>query len=367
MDVNKEIKKYLTQRKKEAIEGFLKLESPHPLFTKIFSELKKINPKKIQQSFLYELKKNCKEYWTNIDEGFNPDEKVRVLLFEYDDYKRVDPEAFAYGIIGENFKIKTKPYDFGYDYDFVSSIESTYGITLSTLSPLAKIGDGIPKEYKSVDFYEEEGYSSLRDSYLYTTYLILHDAIKDFTKSEEFRSLSREKILHFMIGEHDCSNEQPIYYDYENTKSIKKAIEEQGEPINDEDIESTFYFKHKIDSLIDEENAENIDEILMGLNLLIDNEITKSWAAMKLSNIYKKGFGVEIDIKKAINYMEIAAENGNHMAKANIASCYYTGQGKPKDLNKALELLIEADNSVWKGTYTNLIEQIKLELNQWEQ
>lgn len=331
----------------------------------MFSELKKMNQKEIQQSFVYELKKNCKEYWTNVDEGFNPNEKVRVLLFEYDDYKRVDPEAMAYGIVGENFKIKTKPYDFGYDYDFMSSIESNYGITLTTLSPLAKIGDDIPKEYENVDFYEEEGYTPLRDSYLYTTYLILHDAIKDFTKSEEFRLLSREKILHFMIGEHDCSNEQPIYYDYKDTKSIKKAIEDQGEPINDDDIGNVFDFKHKIDSLIDEENVENIDEILRGLNLLIDNELTKSWAALKLGNLYMKGFGVEKDINKAINYMELAAANGNYIAKVNLSACYYTGNGKPKDLNKALELLIEADSYyLLRGTYTNLIEQIKNEINQ---
>ena len=365
MDVNKEIKQYLTKRREEAMADFLKTENPHPLFVEIFAALGAINQAAVQQAFLDELKENCQAHWTDVEQGFNPDEKVRVLLFEYDYFLSVDPEAMAYGIVGADFKIKTSPYKFGYNYDFVSSIEANNGITLTTLSPLSKLGDDTPPEYQDVDFYEEAGFIALRDSYLYTTYLILHEAIKDFVRSEEFKLLSREEILHFMIGEHDCGNEQPIYYDCADAKLMDQAIEAQGESIHNDDLSDLLDFKRKIDDLIDNENEEDTDEILKGLNLLLDKESTKSWAAYKLGNLYMEGFGVEKDINKAVGYMELAAAHGNYMAKVNLASCYYTGTGQPRDLNKALALLIEADNYyLLKGEYTKIIEKIKKEIEQ---
>jgi hypothetical protein len=365
MNINEEIKSYLKQRADEAVNDFLKIDNPHPLFIEIFSELEQINRKNVQQGFVEELKRNCKEYWTNEEEGFNPEEKVQVLLFEYDDYTISDPEALAYGIMGKGFKIKSIPYEFGNDYEFVSSIEANYGITLTTFSPLAKLGDNTPPEYEDYDFYDEEGYIELKYAYVFSTYLILHEAIGEFVMSDEFKLLSTEKILHFMIGEHDCSNEQSIYYAYNNVKDINKAIKEQGESTNGIEVTDTYDLKNKIDTMINDGKVEEIEEILKGLKILINHELTQSWAAMKLSKIYKKGFGVEANFNTAVEYMEIAAQDGSLVAKANIGLCYYAGQGKTKDLNKALELLTEADNYyLFKGEYTKIIEQIKLEIEQ---
>ena len=229
MNINQEIRQHLEKRKAESIADFLQIKNVHPLFVEIFSELKHINHEEVKKQFTDELITNCRDYWMSDEDGYDPNEKVKVLLFEYDNYRAKDAMAMAYGIVGEGFRIELMSYDFGYDYDFTSSMESNYGVTLTTLSPLAKLGDDIPKEYEKVDFYGEKGFRDLNDAYLYTTYLILHDAISDFVKNESFQALSKEPILHIMIGEHDCGNEQPLWYFYENEDVLKKAIEEQGE------------------------------------------------------------------------------------------------------------------------------------------
>ncbi len=123
--------------------------------------------------------------------------------------------------------------------------------------------------------------------------------------------------------------------------------------------------KRHLDALIDEENPENISEILQGLHHLVNKDSNSVWAAMKLSTIYKTGFGVEINLEWAIDYMDQAAEKGDSLAKANMAYCYYTGEGRSKDLHKALTLLVEANqHPLLKGKYTPFIEKIQQELLQ---
>lgn len=303
MDINKEIRNYLTKRREAAINTFLKVNNPHPLLMEIFSELREIDEKAVQNTFADELRKNCKEYWTAAEEGFNPEEKVQVLLFEYYYPHGTDPEAWAYGIMGNDFRISLIPYNYSSNDDFVSSIVSNYGVTLTTLSPLAKLGDDISPQYKDYDFVQEDGYLDLFDAFIFTTYLIFHDAFIEFVNSEEFKLLSREKILHVLIGEHDAWPSQPIYYVYNNIEEIKKAIKEQG------DIEAySLDFKFLVDSIIEDGNAEYIEEILSGLKSMIDDESLKSWAAKTLSYIYEQGFGVEIDTDIARKYMKISVE-----------------------------------------------------------
>lgn len=303
MDINKEIRNYLTKRRESAINAFLKVNNPHPLLMEIFSELREIDEKAVQNTFTDELKKNCKEYWTAAEEGFNPEEKMQVLLFEYYYPHGINPEAWAYGIMGDGFRIAPIPYDFGNDYDFISNMYASNGVTLMTFSPLVKLGDEIPPQYKDHDFYQEEGYDDLVDAFVFTTYLIFHDAFIEFVNSEEFKLVSREKILHVLIGEHDVGSHQPVYYVYDNIEEIKKAIKEQG------DIEAySLDFKFLVDSIIEDGNAEYIEEILNGLKSMIDDESFKSWAAKTLSYIYEQGFGVEIDTESAIKYMKISVE-----------------------------------------------------------
>ena len=68
-------------------------------------------------------------------------------------------------------------------------------------------------------------------------------------------------------------------------------------------------------------------------------------------------------MNKAVENLEIASDEGNYIAKANLALCYFSGNGKLKDLDKALSLLEEANNyDLLKGNYDAIIEQIKIKI-----
>lgn len=60
MDINKEIRNYLTKRRESAINAVSKVNNPHPLLMEIFSELREIDEKAVQNTFTDELKKTVK-------------------------------------------------------------------------------------------------------------------------------------------------------------------------------------------------------------------------------------------------------------------------------------------------------------------
>ncbi|HLP93165.1 MAG TPA: hypothetical protein VK168_03970 [Saprospiraceae bacterium] len=231
MNINEMLEEYLQQRKAQAFSDFRRLTNPNPLMENLLLALESIDEELVQQNFFTELVENCQNNWTNEEEGFNPEEKIQVLLFEYDYYFTKNPLALAYGLIGKDFKIKIKPYRYGYNYEFASSLEANNGLTLTTFSPLAALGDEIPEAYASYDFFEDEGFTPLIDAYKFTTYLIAHRAVRAFVKTNAFKRLSRETILHVMIGEHDTWETQPIYFDCADPNWITKAIELQGEGV----------------------------------------------------------------------------------------------------------------------------------------
>jgi len=57
---------------------------------------------------------------------------------------------------------------------------------------------------------------------------------------------------------------------------------------------------------------------------------------------YDMGLGVKVDKKKAIYYYKLAIDRKSPQAMINLASCYGTGDGVNKDINKQLELLIKS-------------------------
>jgi hypothetical protein len=231
MDINNEIKKQLNKQLNKSIKRFKAFKHPHILFTEIFAELDKIDKEAAKKTIMDELEHNCINSWTNPEEGVNPNEQVEVFLFEYDDPCALN--AAAYGIVGgKGFKIKSVPYYYGGNYDFVSGLDATYGINLTDiLSPLYKIDNFSVVNNEKVPFYEKKGYTELVNAFLNTAYLILHDALSEFVKGETFKKINRPPIFKILIGEHDCAA-QPIYFVYDNEKDILAEIKAQGESID---------------------------------------------------------------------------------------------------------------------------------------
>jgi hypothetical protein len=226
MDINNEVKKQLEKQIRQSTSDFKAVESPHILFTEIFSELGKIDEQAAKQDFIEQLEHYCATDWTNPSEGVNPDEKIEALLFEYDDPFGGGSSA-AYGIVGSGFRIKSVPYLCGSDYSFASGMDATCGIALKPLHPLFRINE----EYEDVEFWDEEGYYELLSAFHNTTYLILHEAVSVFVKGEIFKEMNRTSIFKIVICEHG-SDVQPIYFVYDNEEDILAEIEAQEESID---------------------------------------------------------------------------------------------------------------------------------------
>jgi TPR repeat protein len=144
---------------------------------------------------------------------------------------------------------------------------------------------------------------------------------------------------------------------------FKKEIK-PTKPVDNNDYSFWSDLKDSLDEKIDNEETHKIEEILRGLNLLLEKEDFRYWAANKLSMVFGKGFGVEKDIEKSIKYMEIAADEGSFSAKINIGKLYLGGSPfREKNLTKALAIFTEVNNYyLYKGEYDATIQIIKTEM-----
>ena len=145
--------------------------------------------------------------------------------------------------------------------------------------------------------------------------------------------------------------------------SFKKEVK-QHKTVESKDYTFWSDFKNTLDEQIDNEETHKIEEILRGLNLLLEKEDFRYWGANKLSMIYGKGFGVEKNIEKSIEYMEIAANEGSFSAKINIGKLYLGGSPfREKNLEKALAIFKEVNEYyLYKGEYEATIQIIKTEM-----
>ena len=63
-----------------------------------------------------------------------------------------------------------------------------------------------------------------------------------------------------------------------------------------------------------------------------------------LGRCYQNGEGVEKDLKKAVQYYTLAANQEHANARCNLGRCYQNGKGVEKDLQKAVEYYTLAAN-----------------------
>ena len=82
----------------------------------------------------------------------------------------------------------------------------------------------------------------------------------------------------------------------------------------------------------DEEVAKKVAE---GFFICAENGYEPSVSYLNLGTMYYSGIGVEQDYKKAAEYYEISAEDGNIRAICNLGYCYYYGRHTNKDYEKA--------------------------------
>lgn len=130
-----------------------------------------------------------------------------------------------------------------------------------------------------------------------------------------------------------------------------------------------------------------IDEYRQQINLALDTlhtmqqyHLHEAWSFWKEGQILMEGLGgIDPDPARGMALLQKASDLGHTVAKSSLASYYYTGKGVPRDLHKALQLLIEAneasktfnnkfrdpeeEETIEEGDYEDIIDKIKRELN----
>lgn len=179
-------------------------------------------------------------------------------------------------------------------------------------------------------------------------FVIMHETAEIKLFAEDLQTLLSEGPEHYYYSDEYC-------YKIDDDDNVVPWREENAErgsrKTNDVDSLRDFMddedeLRSKIDDLIDDGVTDKASEILEGLEKLStsEDEANKVWAINKLSDIYLKGFGpVPHNLEKALAYNQQAMDLNSHKAYSNRAMCYVAGIGMKKDLDKALELAIKAN------------------------
>ena len=111
---------------------------------------------------------------------------------------------------------------------------------------------------------------------------------------------------------------------------------------------------------------EAIEKAIDALHVLLDHTNYKGRAALKLSRLYMRGTGGKLDYEKGIRLVNQSIVTGNLNAIADLGFYYYKGMGVEKDLQKAYDLLLQANQiSIEKwggGMWDEQIELLKKEM-----
>lgn len=190
MLTNKEIKEQLNIELDRAISEFKKLDKNENL-TLGFENLLNFNFDSYKESLKKEIKTKIKSYWTNIENGINPEEKLDAILFEHYVPDSINLEANAYGIIDwEDKKVENIDVDMGFGYDFAEEFEQIEGITLNFFNPY-------------VDSYEIDETCELAHCYRLKGIIAIHETFYELHQEKEFDCINKNDDFYFLVGEHD--------------------------------------------------------------------------------------------------------------------------------------------------------------------
>lgn len=369
MKINDEILKELESSKihyEKVINNNKKID---PVIFKLFKSIQEIEEDKLEATYLKQLTDSCRNDWL-AQEPADDNEKIDALLFEYDcfhDYIFLEhSHALAYGVISEHIKVKTVPYELGFDYDFSSNIETSDGIDLPSLNSISnqKIKEQGIVFKSSMTALDE--FHHLINFYLNQQFIIIHKAIKEFVKTDEFGKLNKANIIQFLIVEHDYGIETPLYCFSEDESHIQKAIKLQGEDFNNRVEEELEILKENIQKSLDNKDLFDLDTVIKDLQILFSHESVdrfRNWAAHWLGHVHLNQQFKSYDLDKAIHYFSYASDNNYFASKSVLAAIYYKEEYNRQNLTKTLELLKELNSySLSEGEYDLLIDKVEKEL-----
>ena len=140
------------------------------------------------------------------------------------------------------------------------------------------------------------------------------------------------------------------YYGNGTDKDLSQAFQwymksaEQGQPYASYSI-AQMYNKGEYVSKDENQAHEYYKQALTGFLELESKDQADDNLYYKLGSMFKKGFGTDIDMDKAIDYFKRSAEMNNTNAKRTLALEYISGKHLELDIEKGLEILTECVDS----------------------
>ncbi|WP_196889434.1 SEL1-like repeat protein [Aureivirga sp. CE67] len=163
-------------------------------------------------------------------------------------------------------------------------------------------------------------------------------------------------------GHPEAANEIADYYYYQDNVDIDKVIEWREKAIkygSKDDI-------YELADFIIDNKIESIDKAITLLESLISEQWFKEKALLKLSRIYMRGTGGKLNYELGIKYAKNCAEMNNYNALSDLAFYYYKGRGVEKNVPKAYDLLVKAENTIIEktgsGNWGDFIKQLEKEI-----
>lgn len=185
-------------------------------------------------------------------------------------------------------------------------------------------------------------------------FVIMHETAEIKLFAENMKTLVSEGPEYYYMSDEYCyklDDDNTVIPWSEDDEKKRFRDEEAGRV--DDSLDEADALRSKLDDLIDEGATDKASEILEGLEKLSegDDEATKVWSINKLSDLYLRGFGpVPHNLEKALAYNQQAMDLNSHKAYSNRAACYFAGIGMERDLDKALELAMKA-NEISKSNF----------------
>jgi hypothetical protein len=180
-----------------------RIDSPYPELVEMRDQILKIDLKRAEQMFYQQLIDNRLKYWPQVCS------ELDGLYFEIMDFYHSVVMADVYGIICKTLKMQPECYMLGYEIKFGEHFDRLYGVEHDE-SPISLLYEENDEE-EDKQYYHDSAYKDLEAGYCLSFYLALHNAMRDFTKTEAFLSLPRKKPFHVLIAIHDDGPAYPVW------------------------------------------------------------------------------------------------------------------------------------------------------------
>lgn len=195
----------------------------------------------------------------------------------------------------------------------------------------------------------------------------LHTSEYDDNFSEDRNKKALELFFKIAEKEHpDAAHELANYYHFQEDTDVGKVIEWKEKAIefgSKEDI-------YELADFIIDYKTEEIDRAISLLENLLEEQWYKERALIKLSRIYMRGTGGKLDYEKGMYYTNEGVKLDNYNAISDLAYYYYKGIGVEKSVQKAYDLLVEAEQRITEqtdgGMWGEFIKQLEKELESKE-